>query len=339
MSSRHFSKITRSRALGRILLAGVCFSGVLLSNQRPTLAQAPISQVIAFGDSLTDNGNLYAASGQTVPRDPYYQGRLSNGPVWVERFAQGLGAGLTDFAVAGAFTNTDNVSNTIPNVPPGTFPGIETQVNLYLGLTNGNADANALYVLWGGANDYLNGQGNPVFPVNNIAARLTSLVNAGARRFLVPNLPDLGRLPGTAGGPFATALSTLTSLHNAGLVSMASNLRATFPAIQLTLLDVNTLFNNTMTNPAAFGFDNVTDKYVDSHGPIPGLTPESIGTGDPNRYLFWDEVHPTAAGHQLVANLAGQTVSPEPGTIGLLSLGGLSFLPMVRRWRCRHRLK
>ena len=48
---------------------------------------APLySEMIVFGDSLSDTGNVHIAStalGQ-LP-DPGFDGRLSNGPIWVDR--------------------------------------------------------------------------------------------------------------------------------------------------------------------------------------------------------------------------------------------------------------
>lgn len=41
---------------------------------------------------------------QTYPQSPYYQGRWSNGPVWIEIAARQLGVNLTDFGAAGATT-------------------------------------------------------------------------------------------------------------------------------------------------------------------------------------------------------------------------------------------
>src|ERR1035441_9762115 len=58
--------------------------------------------VIAYGDSLSDNGNLFAATGQ--PPAPYWNGRFSNGPVTVEYLANSLHSPLLDFAWGGATT-------------------------------------------------------------------------------------------------------------------------------------------------------------------------------------------------------------------------------------------
>jgi phospholipase/lecithinase/hemolysin len=43
-----------------------------------------VKQIVFFGDSMTDNGNLYNLI-KTMPKSPpYYKGRFSNGPTWAE---------------------------------------------------------------------------------------------------------------------------------------------------------------------------------------------------------------------------------------------------------------
>src|SRR4051794_25936876 len=82
------------------------------------LQAGQFTQIVAFGDSLTDTGNLYAVT-QTSPSgpfppSPYYEGRFSNGPVWVEWLALQLGVpaprpfvtGGTNYAFGGAETTT-----------------------------------------------------------------------------------------------------------------------------------------------------------------------------------------------------------------------------------------
>ena len=85
-------RATRIAGVVVFLLASLC-----------TGAQAsPFSSLIVYGDSLSDNGNLFAAVGQ--PEAPYYLGRRSNGPVAVEQLAVLLGVPLIDFAWIGATT-------------------------------------------------------------------------------------------------------------------------------------------------------------------------------------------------------------------------------------------
>ena len=53
------------------------FSGIV--------AATPLHNVVVFGDSLSDNGNLYELMRhQLPPSPPYFEGRFSNGPVWIE---------------------------------------------------------------------------------------------------------------------------------------------------------------------------------------------------------------------------------------------------------------
>jgi hypothetical protein len=73
----------------------------------PALAYTTL---FAFGDSLSDAGNLFALTG--IPSAPYFDGHFSNGTTWVEDLSKDLGLGTlkpsvsggTDFAFGGATT-------------------------------------------------------------------------------------------------------------------------------------------------------------------------------------------------------------------------------------------
>lgn len=75
------------------------------------VSAAAFNDIVAFGDSLTDNGNIYAISGGLLPDpDTYYEGRFSNGPVWVEYMAAQLklNGTLDDNAYGGAKSGWDS---------------------------------------------------------------------------------------------------------------------------------------------------------------------------------------------------------------------------------------
>ena len=64
---------------------------------------------MVYGDSLSDNDDLFAATGQ--PGATYFQGRRSDGPVAVEQLAAALGAPLIDFAWLGATSGSGNYAD------------------------------------------------------------------------------------------------------------------------------------------------------------------------------------------------------------------------------------
>ncbi len=157
--------------------------------------------IYVFGDSYCDVGNLFAASGGTVPGAPYFHGRFSNGPLWVEHLAGTYGVSMqpsqlggTDFAFGGA-----EVTAAVPE-GAASIPSVPQQVALYLSLNKFKADPKALYIVEGGGNDILNATGgSPQVLGGEIAFGLLTSVRAlqraGARTILVPRLSDVGLLP------------------------------------------------------------------------------------------------------------------------------------------------
>ncbi len=285
-----------------------------------------------------------AAFPMAVPYSPPYAARFSNGPVWVEYLAPQLGiSSVNNFAYGGATTGTFNTLTfptplgSLPLAQMYNLPGLQTQVSTFV-QTTPVADPDALYVVWAGANDYLGAPDpNPLTSVNNLATAIQSLAGVGARNFLIPNLPDLGNLPGTSSEPAAGALSLLSSTHNSLLASTLSVLGQTYgSSVNLIPLDINSLVSAAIAKPAAFGLTNGTDSCL-------SISPPSL-CSNPDEYLFWDDLHPTTAAHQRIASYAFTTLQasavPEPpATLGLVAfgafLGGASLLKRQQRRRVR----
>ena len=292
----------------------------------PAWSQAGFTQIVAFGDSLSDTGNVSIASGGASPPAGYYMGHYSNGPIWVEYLAGKLGvpaptpslAGGTDYAFGGAETGLSGLSTL------GT-PNIGTQVSTFL--ASHTLNSSQLVTVWGGANDFLHTNvTDPSILVNNLGAEITSLASAGGKFFLVPNLPQLGDLPATSSLPPATQaqLNGLTLLFNGELTNELNQLQTSL-GITIYRLNVDAIVQAARSDPGAFGFTYVTQDVVDT----PGLNGNAAG------YLFWDNVHPTTAGHALVGNAAFAAV-PEPSSIVLfLIAGGCLAVPVARGGRRR----
>ncbi|AFY99921.1 SGNH/GDSL hydrolase family protein [Calothrix sp. PCC 6303] len=305
---------------------------VTLSTLMPSTAwAAKFNQMYVFGDSLADTGNFFKATG--IPPEPYFKGRFSNGPVWVDYLANGFGLAANqskNFAFGGATTGALNTTNP-------SLPGLEQQIQSFTSSTGAKANKNALYVIWAGANDYLGGQQtDPTKPVANLANAIASLTKVGAKNILVANLPDLGALPGTSNNSNAKGLTTLTDAHNGVLNSVLSGSQK--PGLNIFSLDVNGLFKDAIAGK--LGFANVTDAALDSCYPQP-LNPIC---SDPNNFLFWDPLHPTTKTHSFIADAAlkqikNSTSVPESSTNwGMLGLALVGTGAIVKRQRQRNQV-
>jgi phospholipase/lecithinase/hemolysin len=259
----------------------------------PAAAVPSYDALYVFGDSCCDVGNIFAVTGGAEPAAPYYNGRFSNGPIWLDHVAGFLRVpftasvlGGTDYAFGGAWVTAPQP------IPGGTIPSVPEQVGMYLKQHGGRADPNALYILEGGGNDILGTTtGSPDALGHEIAMGITDseriLRQAGARHFVIPNLFNVGLLPAAEGNTaFATAASDATNKWVDQLLAYEQFLQG----IHIIRMDVFSLLDAVETDPTHFGFTDVTD---------PCLT--TAVCSDPDHTFFWDTHHPTEFGHAFFA--------------------------------------
>jgi outer membrane lipase/esterase len=296
------------------------------------------SRVIAFGDSLSDNGNLYKNTGQP-PSPPYYNGRFSNGPTWIELLSNAAkstnpGSSMNSFWQTPVFSAPYDNGGTSYNVNAaiggaqtvgGLLPSVQNQVAAFHA-SGGVFGPNDLVSVQGGANDFFNFFNAPPPPTQaqitsfavqtgtNEASNVALAIGYGARTILVSNLPNIGATPnGITGGPLAEQGGLLaTVVYNQTLNQATQQLAALNPAVNLVQMDWYSAFNVIRANPIAFGFTNVTQACVNSAACL-----ASNGQG----YLFWDGVHPTEAGHQLLARYASLLLSTDETGSAVGALG------------------
>jgi phospholipase/lecithinase/hemolysin len=316
----------------RILLAFFLLATAVA--QPASAKNPPYSNFYVFGDSLSDTGNdlrlttkLFQpliASGilpkhfpaippSARPHKSYYRGRFSNGPVAVEYLWKTLGSRATplkpsetvanpadevavNFAYGGSVSGLSNLTS--GNFPvPGALGQAQALVAAFQAAGK-PLPAQGLYFIWTGANDYLNGLNlNPESVVGNIVQAVDTLYAAGARNFIVPNLPDLGALPliQTLPEGSGTALSQFTLAHNQGLALGLAGLELTHPGIQITQVDVYSLFNQVSAT---------LDTGLGAAGACLFVDPNACGNIIPfqrSGELFWDVEHPTTEAHKLIA--------------------------------------
>ncbi|NEP39664.1 MAG: SGNH/GDSL hydrolase family protein [Okeania sp. SIO2G4] len=276
------------------------------------LPRSLFSDIYVFGDSLSDTGNAFVATGGLLPPSPpYFEGRTSNGPLWIETLAPQLeltSNSSLNFAVNGATTGFVNSTNNL--LPEGTPPlliGLQTQIDNFIAETP-ETDPDALYVVWAGANDYLGGSTQGVqSSVGNLSVAVNKLASIGARNFLLPNLPDLGLTPLAQSLPpeQQQGLSLLSEGHNSGLAA-ASQILEQDPNINIISPDFKTIVDNIIANPTDFGFTNVTDNFLAS------------GAINPDDFLFFDDIHPTTNGHNFVADTAIKSITEISELVSIL---------------------
>lgn len=280
-----------------------------------------------FGDSLSDAGNVWDASKNTagllpdpvVP--PYYQGRMSNGRNWADHVADDLGLGPlsasrvggTNYAWAGATTGTGTTNRKSLLIPNQTQPvdNVGKQIATFT-IDHGGFAPGDLVAYWSGANDilYYALGGVPVATAVAHLANLTkdnllALESLGAMRILLPNQIDAAKSPiwnGLFGLPAALQpyVSAVTVGFNTALAALAASLEAQagFDA-DILLVDMYATAEAVIADPASYGLTDVT-------------SPAFLSGANPDTALFWDPIHPTTAGHRLIADAAVAALVPEP---------------------------
>ena len=320
------------------------------------------SNMYVLGDSLSDQGNLFAAtwtlSGQyypfqfAIPRpDHYFNGRFSNGPIYADVLASEMGVSLTPSLFGGnnfAFGGTRTEYNTVEYNDTKPFPFSELdQANLFpKGVYNwtldlqradfvarGVDDTGGLYVVFSGSNDLVDiisiaGACAPlgcnpfevaeayipgvIAGVNSVIA---AFVQAGAQEILVPNMPNLGVIPGftdpEVGPQPQTALlaEALSWQYNQAFDAMLATWEGTVNIIPLNIFG---LLTAVVDDPGSFGFTNATEAcYTGFVAPgQDGVECGDLGE-DPDEYVFWDLEHPTTALHAVLADISLASFVPD----------------------------
>jgi phospholipase/lecithinase/hemolysin len=277
--------------------------------------------VVVFGDSLSDTGNVahlaYDKYGLRIPGPvaDYTNGSFTNGydtvpaarqyvGVWIEQLAESMPSkpevknsldGGTNYAYG--FATTGSGTGVFTFGPSNSLSvdvvNIGQQITEYLA-THPKITPKTLFVVWGGANDLIHAT-SPDDLINagiNQTLNIQRLIGAGATQFIVPNLPPLGLIPRLNGNAAASAAATVASAYyNMVLSNGIQSLRDSYSGnhLHIVQLDIFALFNQIVAAPSTFSLSNVT------------TSSQGVSSADPDSYLFWDDLHPTTHGHNIVA--------------------------------------
>lgn len=312
-----------------VMVAATLLGGLMSA---PVFAEtSEIEEIFVFGNSISDTGNiLNLTNGAFPPSSVYYQGRFSDGPVWLDYVAEDLGSNVSNF-YGSNLTGTEKVINfsiggattgtgTLGDTSEVSFPGVTNQVNNFLDyLGDKPINEEALFILWAGENDYIQAAQkgeplNPTIPISNIANSLTQLANAGAKNIMVANLVNAADVPVSRDlipPEQLDQLTLLTNAHNNGLNSVLTSLSTSYSDTDFALLDVNSLLDKIIDNPAAFGFvDNPLASCLSASN-FPNIDPDTAVCNNPDQYIYFDNQHFTSAVHQLIADQTSETIERE----------------------------
>ncbi len=273
-----------------------CLS-ILLVFAVVTGAQA-YSSILAFGDSLSDNGKSAT--------DPFGAVVCTNGYVWVDYLAQNLGvSAYYNMAFAGATTSID--APALAAYGGDTKFGLQWQVGAYATTFTSITD-NTLVTISAGGNDMFNGR-NAATAAYNIAGVITYLMGIGGDAFMVMNLS-----PSQQPSNYQAWMADF----NYWLAQYLAGLGVANPDVTLYLLD--------MTKFVA-DVDNIDDTWIAKCSSDPSAC---AGT----TYAWWDTVgvHPTTEVHKQIGDYAAAAV-PEPASIILLILGFAGLAGARRRMK------
>lgn len=294
-----------------------------------------------------------------LPGKPYWNARFSNGKVWNEYLAEMLSIPMSDEeiytnkAFGGSWTATYDYQLTVWNLirhPLGTIktlivgklipPSLGLTVQAYL-LGNRSLDTKAVYFIFSGFNDYLNilqfedNYNTAVMStyVDNVLDGLSSAVqkleHAGAARFVIMGIPHVGDMPKYVKTSDREVLNAAADQHNERLEKRIVEWKKLYPKADFLFVNTEQSLTTALTNPAKYGFTNVTDACIDVKYPMFGAFANSpfaknfvlrytqelnykdkqFAPGEsnyqtcdtPEHYLFWDEVHPSTRAHNFLA--------------------------------------
>lgn len=279
----------------------------------------PVKQVIVFGDSLSDNGNLYEFMNHQLPLSPpYYQGRFTNGPVWIELLMEKLYPKnsvekLQDYAFGGAGISLDDSDET-------SF-SLQQQIQNYFDENHNIANPEAMYVIWMGANNYFNlpeNQDEVIRNVNRVIERsISKLVKNGARNFLLINLPDLSKTPAAIEFEAGPELKYMSQEHNRQFAEVVRRMKAKYTRVRFVAYDVTKVMGDIVDNPQKYGFidsvhtcyehlmnANIQDETVRKSRFLSNISsiayPQALDNCD--GYLFFDLYHPSERAHVIMAD-------------------------------------
>lgn len=284
-----------------------------------SFADDNFDDLVIFGDSLSDTGNLASLQGGFPP--PFFDNRVSNGPIMVDILTKLLGLGLeatpslhltgdppegSNYAVAGG--------KAAGMEPDEKFIDLSAQVNAFLASTGGVASYTSLYLIAIGGNDVRSARDTPSFrsaiavlraAADSIAENIRTLIQAGAINFLVVNSPDIGQIPETrliadqlGDSRFAKQATIKSYWFNYLLKQRLGAIKKNYD-VRLTEFEAIPFATDITRNASGLDLVNTDDNCFSTQNSVFTPACEEIGRNF-DQFFYFDEIHPTSVVHQRI---------------------------------------
>ncbi|GBB83828.1 hypothetical protein RclHR1_01050002 [Rhizophagus clarus] len=284
------------------------------SNEIIEAASLPcqFNTIVVFGDSTCDDGNGWRLTNYTYPpTEYYYQGRFSNGPVWVEYLSDYCRAKDDNYAYGGATADNKFVIALTGYNYDIPVPGIKQEVeNIYLPEVKAKRIDfdKTLYIVGYQGNDYMNNPTvNPWEIVRILYEQWATLAKSGAKHILINSFFDLIHLPkAVRDSDLVKQLlaESVSSVHNAAIDFYVKKFKQEYKKVILYILPMNDIWNeiqraNIRKELGLTDFDNAC---------VIRNTTYTI-CSNPEQHFFWDNIHPSTKVSRYVASRAYKIIT------------------------------
>ncbi|KZV68014.1 carbohydrate esterase family 16 protein [Peniophora sp. CONT] len=269
-----------------------------------------ITNVFSFGDSYTDSISRIVNGSLSPPNDA---GTAGGGRMWIEFVAQTYNVSavnLYNFAYGGAVTDETLIAQSSPATQ-----SFKDQVDSFLEFYANNTELanwdanNTLVTAFFGINDV----GKSFWWTNETVEetnarvlasyfeRLALLRDAGARNFLLLEVPNIGRTPnlikqGLNGTLQANASADYNTQLAAAVPIFEQNSTDVGTPVNIKIHPTREVFDFLLDNSDVLGFQNVTAGWWT------GLSTELQGEVSLATYFWWNNFHPSWGVHDFLGH-------------------------------------
>lgn len=289
------------------MLLKICFLLVFLPYSQTLFPRT----LVIFGDGNSDTGNVYNLTNHQWPLvPPYYQGRFSNGPLWIDYLNI---SNIFNYAHADAMIDNNQLITGYTGVNRTIVPGIREQITMYLTMQNLNTIdlSEVLYIIWSNGNEYLvNSSISSSIVVQSLLSAVNELLIIGITRILLVNLPPLQFYPQIND---TLKLTSLVNEHNKYLSSNITAIQSSNPQIYIGIFDlhsfmINHLFSSNRT------VNRTNNCWTLIHFTIVDRC------SNPDEYFFIDQFYLTTSIHRQLAKEIYPYLSIRSSSTCLLSI-------------------